>query len=60
MYKQYSDLCSGQGVRFHDFGVDYDFQNCVDGFIVVDVDLIKESKKERYIYPHLTKSQIPL
>lgn len=58
LFKQYSDLCKEGGVKFLDFGIDNDFQNCIDGFILVDVDLIKDKKKERYIYPHLSHSNV--
>ncbi len=49
LYKQYSDVCEEGGVKFLDFGVDPDFGNCVDGFIVVDITKLKESKRKRYI-----------
>lgn len=49
LYKQYSELCDDNGVRFLDFGIDPDFENCIDGFILVEVDKIKEQKKKRYI-----------
>lgn len=49
LYKQYGELCEGDGVKFLDFGVDPDFENCIDGFILVDVEKIKESKKKRYM-----------
>jgi hypothetical protein len=32
-----------------DFGVDADFNNCIDGYILVDIRKIKESKRQRYI-----------
>lgn len=48
LFKQYSELGEDGGVLFYDFGTDKDFQNCVDGFIIVNTDMIKESKKERY------------
>ncbi|OIP52987.1 MAG: GNAT family N-acetyltransferase [Helicobacteraceae bacterium CG2_30_36_10] len=48
LYKQYSDLCDDDGVQFMDFGVDKEFDNCVDGFIVVDVHKLKASKRKRY------------
>ncbi len=50
LYKQYSELCEEGGIRFLDFGVDPDFDNCIDGFIIVDIAKIKQAKKERYIY----------
>ena len=49
LYKHYSDLCEEGGVKFLDFGVDPDFENCVDGLILIDINLIKEEKKRRYI-----------
>ena len=49
LYKQYSDLCDNGGVMFTDFGIDKDFEDCVDGFIVVDITKLKPHKRERYI-----------
>ncbi|MEA1917236.1 MAG: lysophospholipid acyltransferase family protein [Campylobacterota bacterium] len=49
LYKQYSDLCKDDGVKFYGFNIDPDFSNCVDGFIMVEVSKIKESKKSRYM-----------
>lgn len=49
LYKQYSELCEEGGIRFMDFGIDADFNNCIDSYILVDVTLIKQSKRERYI-----------
>jgi len=48
LYKQYSDLCEEDGVEFMDFGIDKEFDNCVDGFIVVDVQKLKPIKRKRY------------
>ena len=49
LYKQYSDLCEEDGVEFMDFGIDKEFDNCVDGFIVVDTQKLKAQKRKRYI-----------
>ncbi len=49
LYKQYSDLCEEGGVQFIDFGIDRDFDNCVDGFLVVDLYKLKPQKRKRYI-----------
>ncbi|WP_331775606.1 lysophospholipid acyltransferase family protein [Sulfurospirillum sp. 1612] len=46
LYKQYSELCEDGGVCFHDFNIDPNFSNCVDGFIMVEISKIKESKKK--------------
>ena len=50
LYKQYSELCEEGGVQFMDFGVDADFNNCIDGYILVDVRKIKQAKRQRYMH----------
>lgn len=49
LYKQYAELCEEGGVKFLDFGYDKHFNYCIDGFILVDLDLMKENKRKRYI-----------
>lgn len=49
LYKQYSEIAQEGGVKFLGFNVDTNFADCVDGFILVDVDMIKESTRKRYI-----------
>jgi hypothetical protein len=49
LYKQYSELCDEGGIQFMDFGIDAEFNNCIDGYILVDVSKIKEAKRKRYI-----------
>ncbi len=49
LFKQYADLCEEGGVTFFDFGIDNDFNDCVDGYILVDRKMIKASKQKRYI-----------
>ncbi len=49
LYKHYSELCYEGGVKFLDFAIDESFENCIDGLILVDVDLIKDDKRARYI-----------
>ncbi|CAK0753831.1 GNAT family N-acetyltransferase [Gammaproteobacteria bacterium] len=49
LYKQYSELCEPGGVRFLDFNIDSAFQECIDGFLLVEVARIKEGKKRRYM-----------
>ena len=49
LYKHYADLCKNGGVKYLDFGTDPDFENCIDGLILVDVNLIKEEKREKFI-----------
>lgn len=49
LYKQYTELCEPGGVEFHDFGIDPDFADCVDGLVVVDITRIKPQKRARYL-----------
>ncbi len=49
LYKQYGDLCIEEGVSFHGFNIDENFSDCIDGFILVEIDKIKESQRKRYI-----------
>ncbi|HHE05924.1 MAG TPA: lysophospholipid acyltransferase family protein [Epsilonproteobacteria bacterium] len=49
LYKQYAELCEEGGVQFLDFGYDALFNYCIDGFILVDIDLMKEGKRKRYM-----------
>jgi len=49
LYKQYSDLCEEGGISFMGYNVDKDFGDCVDSFILVEIDKIKAKKRERYI-----------
>ena len=49
LYKQYADICEEGGVRFLGFNVDPNFSDCLDGFILVDVDKIKAKSKKRYM-----------
>lgn len=49
LYKQYTDLCVEGGVSFLDFGIDEDFGNCTDGFLLLRISHIKKAKRARYI-----------
>ncbi len=56
LYKQYTELCEPGGVEFLDFSVDADFGYCIDGLIMVEIDKVKERKRERYINAGLEKT----
>lgn len=49
LYKQYADLCIPGGVQFLGFNIDSNFGNCIDAFILVDLNYLKENKKRRYL-----------
>ncbi len=52
LYKQYSELCDDKGTQFLDFGIDYDFADCIDGLILVNASKINAKKRARYIEIH--------
>lgn len=58
LYKQYSELCEQGGVQFMDFGIDPDFNHCIDGLVWVDVSRIKSHKRARYIGSHLAEPRL--
>ena len=49
LFKQYSELCEPGGVHFLDFSVDKDFNDCVDGLVLVDLHKLKQNKRKRYL-----------
>ncbi len=49
LYKQYAELCEPGGVKFLNFNVDPDFNDCVDGLVLVDIEKLKEKKRKRYL-----------
>lgn len=49
LYKQYSEICEKEGVQFCCYSVDPEFSNCIDSFIVVDLEKLKDSQRKRYI-----------
>lgn len=48
LYKQYTEICDAGGVRFVSFNIDPDFQNCIDGLVIVDMKMLKAKKRKRY------------
>ncbi|WP_075183228.1 lysophospholipid acyltransferase family protein [Pantoea sp. 1.19] len=52
LYKQYAELCEPGGVQFIDFGSDPDFNHCIDGLVLVDVEKLKPQRYQRYISIH--------
>ena len=52
LYKQYTELCHEGGVQFIDFNIDSEFNQCIDGLVIVDLSYLKLKKKNRYIEMH--------
>ena len=49
LYTQYADICESGGVYFSDFNIDPDFADCIDGFVIVDTEMARASKRKRYL-----------
>jgi putative hemolysin len=49
LYKQYTELCEPGGAQFLAFGIDPQFQNAVDGLILVDLQRVVARKRQRYL-----------
>jgi putative hemolysin len=59
LIRQYSELCSPEGVRFCDFGVDEGFGSCIDGFFQLDLAHLTREKYERYIGQYASVLRYP-
>ncbi|MGH1487267.1 MAG: GNAT family N-acyltransferase [Cellvibrionaceae bacterium] len=49
LYKQYTETYQDDGVHFLGFSVDPEFNYCVDGLVLADLNMLKEKKKKRYM-----------
>ena len=49
LFKQYTEIAEDGGVCFHAFNIDPEFNNCIDGLIMVDMQMLKKKKRERYL-----------
>ncbi|CCQ09589.1 Putative hemolysin [Pseudoalteromonas luteoviolacea B = ATCC 29581] len=49
LFKQYTELCDNNSVNFLSFSTDPEFNNCIDGLVLVDLKGIKENKAKRYL-----------
>lgn len=58
LYKHYVDLCEPEGVTVLAYNIDPDFNNCIDAFMLVDRQLIKQKKAARYIHRHQPLQQV--
>ncbi len=59
LFKQYTELCEPGGVSFLSFSVDPDFNNCIDGLVLVDMESLKPQKAKRYIPDYRKTSSQP-
>ena len=49
LYKHYSQATSPDGVVFMAFNVDHDFGDCVDSFVMVELNKLTPRKRRRYL-----------
>ncbi len=48
LYKQYTELYETGGIHFLDFGIDKEFNDCIDGLVLADLHCMKTKKRQRY------------
>jgi hypothetical protein len=48
LYKQYTELTDKGGTEFLGFNIDPNFNDCIDGLVVVDITKITAQKSKRY------------
>ena len=53
MFIQYTELTEDGGTQFSDFGSDPSFADAVDGMVMVDLTMVKEKKRLRFMGPQL-------
>jgi putative hemolysin len=49
LYKQYTETYNTGGVHFLSFSIDAEFNDCVDGLVLADLQQLKEKKRLRYM-----------
>jgi putative hemolysin len=49
LYKHYAQAAEPEGVCFAAFNVDRGFNDCVDAFVIVDLEQLKPRKRKRYL-----------
>lgn len=49
LYKHYAQATEPAGVTFAAFNVDHDFGDCVDGFVLADLEQLTPRKRKRYL-----------
>ncbi|WP_133470602.1 GNAT family N-acyltransferase [Paraglaciecola marina] len=49
LYKQYTETYQDGGVHFIDFNIDPDFNHCIDGLVLADLNTLKPKKRARYM-----------
>jgi hypothetical protein len=49
LVKQYSELCEPDGVSYIAFNRDPDFNDCIDGLVMIDLNKLTKKKRKRYL-----------
>ncbi len=49
LLKQYAEVCEPGGVSIDCFNIDPDFNDCIDGLVVMDVQKLTKKKRMRYM-----------
>jgi putative hemolysin len=59
LYKHYSQATSADGVAFTAFNVDHHFGDCVDSFVIADLEKLTPRKRQRYLADGNPRSPAP-
>jgi putative hemolysin len=49
LVKQYSEVCEPDGVSYIAFNRDPDFNDCIDGLVMIDLNKLTKKKRKRYL-----------
>jgi putative hemolysin len=58
LYKHYSQATWPEGVNFAAFNIDREFGDCVDSFVLADLDQLKPRKRKRYLGEDISDGRI--
>lgn len=50
LFKQYTKLCNVGGVKVQQFNIDPNFNHCVDGLLILDLNELTEKNKKRFYH----------
>jgi putative hemolysin len=48
LFKQYTKLCSPGGIKIFDFNIDPNFNNCIDGLVILDLTQLTPKNRKRF------------
>jgi hypothetical protein len=52
--QKYAEVCEVGGVSLAAFNIGFDFQNCIDGLVIVDTNMVKQKNANDIFKPYST------